>query len=236
MSIAFPMTCFFQPQAIVSLIVADVYFPSRPNLVQPILQDYQPCFGFSDTTRRDCGSFLYGQSMKFLYCLLRRIVSEVHMLAEGDWKSIHDFEFTGRSLFSLGEMIRKIHIRNAALGFLKATVDDERDRSTLKKKRAAQTAATAVDTSLNPFSESAQIVKICVWWYSCLYSLEVWFGQLVGLNNADDVWDCCWDAIPAIAPASLLMGLAESVFCLRGDCPTHGNVLSGEIWLYIYCG
>ena len=59
---------------------------------------------------------------------------------------------------------------------------------------------------------------------------------VVGLKNGDDVWGGCSDAMPAIASASLLIGLLESELCLCGVCSTNGNVLSGEMCLVIIWG
>ena len=58
----------------------------------------------------------------------------------------------------------------------------------------------------------------------------------VALNKVDEVWGRCCDAMPAIAFVSLLIRLLESEFCLGGVCLTIGNVLSGEIWIAIFCG
>ena len=57
----------------------------------------------------------------------------------------------------------------------------------------------------------------------------------VALINADNIWGHCWDAIPAIASASLLIGLPDSEFCPCGVCLTIDNVLLGGKCVALFC-
>ena len=50
----------------------------------------------------------------------------------------------------------------------------------------------------------------------------------VGFDSADDTWGRCCDAMPATASTSVFLVLSESEFCLRGECPTIGNLLSSK--------
>ena len=162
------MQCFFQNQVIDSYIEADVFFPLRLELFQAIMHDYQECFSISDSTKKDQTFILYGQLISFFYRLLRRIVSKVHLPAEGDWAANQDFDFTGNSLLDLGQFMRNFQFRDAALRVVKATVDIERDRGTLKNKGGTLTLATVVGESLNPFLESGEKkFKNCMRWFSC---------------------------------------------------------------------
>ena len=43
---------------------------------------------------------------------------------------------------------------------------------------------------------------------------------MVALNDADDVWDCHWDAIPATDSTNLMLELRESQFRLCAVCST----------------
>ena len=56
---------------------------------------------------------------------------------------------------------------------------------------------------------------------------------MVGLSNADDVWVCCWDAVPGTSSTSLLIVSLGSKFCLCGVRSTNGNVLLDEMWCYV---
>ena len=47
------MKCLLQPRAIDSYITNDVYFPSRLELFQAILQEIQECFNVGCTNRRN---------------------------------------------------------------------------------------------------------------------------------------------------------------------------------------
>ena len=59
---------------------------------------------------------------------------------------------------------------------------------------------------------------------------------VVGLNNGDDFWGPFCNAMPALASASLMMGLLGSEFCLCSVFSTIGNKFSGEICVAIICG
>ena len=57
-----------------------------------------------------------------------------------------------------------------------------------------------------------------------------------GLNHAHDVWSRCGDALLATAPASLLIGLLQSEFYLRGVYSTIGTLFLAELCVAKFCG
>ena len=69
-----------------------------------------------------------------------------------------------------------------------------------------------------------------------LFPLKTNVFVVVGLASDDDVWCCCWDAIPVIASARLLMGLPESEFWLCCVCPFTVKVLSCEVCVAMFYG
>ena len=92
----------------------------------------------------------------FFYCLLRRLVSKAYLPSEGDWKSLHEFNFTGKSLLGLSVFMRKTQLRNSTVRVRKVTLEVEREKS--KKKGGADAVKLAVVyETLNSFSDSARI-------------------------------------------------------------------------------
>ena len=63
------------------------------KLFQAIMQDYQQGFEAA-STRSDRVFILWGQFIKFFYCLLRRVVSKVPLPTEVDWEVNQNFDFT----------------------------------------------------------------------------------------------------------------------------------------------
>ena len=58
----------------------------------------------------------------------------------------------------------------------------------------------------------------------------------VGFISADDVWGHCCDSGPCISLSKSVERIAWLWILFCGDCPTIGNVLSGEIWVLMFCG
>ena len=113
---------------------------------------FQPIYFFAASF----GFFLPIWSSEYVfYCMLQRIVSKVHLLTEGDWGTIHDFDLNQKSFWGSGDFRLKIQFRNSALQVLNATFKVERDRDKTKKRGGNHAVATAVNEPLNPSLESA---------------------------------------------------------------------------------
>ena len=81
--------------------------------------------------------------------------SKICLSRKGDWKSIHEFDSTGKTLLGLGNFLKNSQFWNCAGGVAKITVDAERERS---KRKGGVPAVTSVvlDQSLYPVLESAR--------------------------------------------------------------------------------
>ena len=98
----------------------------------------------------------------------------------------------------------------------------------------------------NWYSSIASVISDCIfcraWWSSSNCSNFLFFLSkinmfvVVGLFSADNVGCRCWDAWPAFASASLLIGLPVSEFCLCSVSSTIGAVLLGELCSAKLCG
>ena len=66
------------------------------------MQDNQQGFLVSGFSKPDQDFFLWDQLITSFYCLLRMIVSKVHLPRESDWEVTHEFDFSGNSLRGLG--------------------------------------------------------------------------------------------------------------------------------------
>ena len=83
---------------------------------------------FGSIQEKGARVFLFGRLASFLFCLLRRIESKVYLPLEGDWEAINEFDFTGKTLLGLCDLMRKTQFRNSALRVAKVTVHVERER------------------------------------------------------------------------------------------------------------
>ena len=134
LSFVYFVTYLFQPQRFDYYITSDLYFPSRLELFQAIMQDFQQCFNLSHTNRRDQGFFVHRQLISFFFCLLRRIVSGVIFLGRGRLRSS---DFASKILLGLTYFMRKSKCRHFIFRAAKSTVGMERQKS---KKRVCTNA------------------------------------------------------------------------------------------------
>ena len=97
-------------------------------------------------------TFLYDQLTSFFFCLLRRMVSKVHLTKGGGSEVIHNFDVTGNGFLCSVDSTRETHFCEAVLKVVKANSDVE--NSTESFTPAVATAVS--DEFWNRFLESTQ--------------------------------------------------------------------------------
>ena len=93
-------------------------------------------------------SFLCGQMLDLLHCLLRRNVSRENLPEEDDWEALLEFQFIDALLLSMSEVREKTEFRSKTMRAAKGRINVEKERS--KKPETDVIASAMMGDMLNP--------------------------------------------------------------------------------------
>ena len=105
---------FFSVNYLMVICLGYNYFIAKLDLFEPLKSDYRESFCTIPVDQRDCGFFLYGNLIKSIYRVLRRILPRFYSPKEDDWDSLSFSDFVGKDLLENDHYMKTTGFRDRA--------------------------------------------------------------------------------------------------------------------------